>query len=286
MLTHVREWVPSVVMQFVEANVLGRAVTFRGPYPSWQAAVDASAGYDNASIVEAAVSAARKVCRGDADYDRDGVTFHGRRIEPGVVATLLFAAARSGQRLTVLDFGGGLGSTYRQCRAMLTSVAMTWNIVEQRGFVEAGQREFETENLRFFHRIDEAVTQQLPDVVLASSVLAYVESPYETLAALTAVAAPYLVIDRTALVDRPTDILAVQNVSKTLYGERAAYPAWCLSRPRLLSQVMGEYDLVAEFNALDACYRVAGELVTPTGLFFERRSDRPSDGDTDQNHAL
>jgi putative methyltransferase (TIGR04325 family) len=272
-------------MQFVEANVLGRAVTYRGPYASWQAAMDASSGYDAASILDAAARAARAVVRGDADYDRDGVTFQGCRIEPGVVACLLAAAARSGPRLSVLDFGGGLGSTYRQCLPMLRSVSVTWNIVEQPRFVDVGRAEFETAQLRFFHRIEEAIAESRPHVVLASSVLAYVESPYETLAELTHISAPFLIVDRTAVVDGPNDILAVQHVSKSLYGDKAAYPAWCLSRPRLLSHMSSQYRIVAEFGALDSCYRVAGALVTPSGFFFDRQSHETSNSDAEHNHA-
>jgi putative methyltransferase (TIGR04325 family) len=284
-ISRIGEWIPSGVVQFIEANVLGRAVTFRGPFSSWQAAESASSGYDDASILEAAARAARAVVRGDADYDRDGVTFRGCRIEPGVVACLLAAAARSGQHLSVLDFGGGLGSTYRQCLPMLRSVNLTWAIVEQRGFVDRGRAEFETEGLRFFYRIDEAAAQGRPHVVLASGVLGYVESPYETLAELIQVSAPFLVIDRTAVVDRSHDILAVQHVSKSLYGKKAAYPAWCLSRSRLLAHLSGRYRLVAEFGALDSCYRVAGSLVTPSGFFFERTSQEQPGREAELSHA-
>lgn len=272
-------------MQFIEANVLGRTVTFRGPFASWQAALNASSGYDDASILEASARAARAVVRGDADYDRDGVTFRGCRIEPGVVACLLAAAARSGQRLRVLDFGGGLGSTYRQCLPMLQSAHVTWHIVEQPGFVDRGRAEFETEALRFFHRIDEATAQSRPHLVLASSVLAYMESPYQTLADLMQVSAPFLVVDRTAVVDRADDILSVQHVSKGLYGEKAAYPAWCLSRARLLSHLSGQYHLVAEFGALDPCYRVAGCLVTPSGFFLNRTSREQPGREAELSHA-
>jgi len=279
------EWLPPAVVQFVQAHVLGRSVTYRGPFASWAAAAKASAGYDDASILEAAARAARAVVRGDADYDRDGVTFRGSRIEPGVVACLLAAAARSDQRLSVLDFGGGLGSTYRQCLPMLRSADVTWHIVEQPAFVDLGNSEFASHRLRFFHRIEEAAAQSHPHIVLASSVLAYLEFPYHTLTELMNAAAPFLVIDRTAFIDGADDILAVQDVSKSLYGEQTAYPAWCLSRAKLLAHVSEQYRLVAEFGALDSCYRVAGSLVTPSGFFFERTSQEQPGREAELSHA-
>lgn len=266
---HAVDWLPPVIVRYLDAHVLQRAITYQAPYSSWQAAMAASSGYGEASILAAAAAAARDVIAGDADYDRDGVAFRGRRIESGVVACLLAAARNPRDRLCVLDFGGGLGSTYRQCLPMLGNAVICWNIVEQPQFVDLGQTEFQTEHLRFFGTIAGAVQDERPDIVLASSVLPYVEDPYRLLTELMDVGSPRIVIDRTPTVGSSQDILAVQKIPKTLYGHSAAYPAWCLSRERMISHISDRYRLVAEFDALDPGFQVSGESATPGGFLFE-----------------
>src|SRR3546814_11444165 len=59
-------------------------------------------------------------------------------------------------RLDVIDFGGSLGSTYRQCRPLLDAVQhLQWHVVAQPHFVEAGRQEVETDELHFWNDISD-----------------------------------------------------------------------------------------------------------------------------------
>jgi putative methyltransferase (TIGR04325 family) len=74
-------------------------------------------------------------------------------------------------RLTVLDFGGSLGSTYFQNRKFLNFIGdLSWNIVEQPHFVKTGRLYFQNEILHFYYDVEECVKKENPNVLILSSV--------------------------------------------------------------------------------------------------------------------
>ena len=85
-------------------------------YQSWEEAERASIGYADGEILARTRTAILKVKRGEAAFERDSVTFQVMEYRFPLLAGLLRAAAASGGRLSVLDFGGALGSIYFQCR--------------------------------------------------------------------------------------------------------------------------------------------------------------------------
>ena len=119
-----------------------RGVRYRGDYPDWAAASRASRGYDAPEILERVARAARAARDGRAAYERDGVEFAEPACNWPVLACLFGAAARAGGRLSVVDFGGSLGSLYFQHRSLLRGLAsLRWSVVEQPAFVTLGRSE-------------------------------------------------------------------------------------------------------------------------------------------------
>ena len=88
---------------------------FSGDFASWEEAAHASPGYAAPVILEKTRAALLRVKNGDAAYERDSVTFATIDYEFPLLACLLRAATEHDNRLSVLDFGGSLGSTYFQC---------------------------------------------------------------------------------------------------------------------------------------------------------------------------
>jgi putative methyltransferase (TIGR04325 family) len=225
---------------------------YSGAYLSWEDARAATDGYDSPAILEKVVQGARAVRDGRAAYERDSVLFERREYSYPLLAALLRAAAAGGNRLSVLDFGGSLGSSYFQCRDFLSVVGeLAWNIVEQPQWVAIGRQEFETEQLRFYRSPEECLAAQRINVVLLSSVLPYLEQPYAVLGDLVSRRIPHMVVDRTPVLDDKPDRLTVQHVPAWIYGREASYPAWFFSRRKLVGAIETSYDLVAEFDALD-----------------------------------
>ena len=121
-----------------------------GNYTTWKNAKENCSGYDAANILEKCKKALLKVKNGEAVYERDSVVFDKIQYSWGLLVGLQKAAIKSNNKLCVLDFGGSLGSTYYQNKAMLSGLKkLEWCIVEQAHFVDCGNQNFENEQLKF-----------------------------------------------------------------------------------------------------------------------------------------
>lgn len=209
---------------------------FQGDYPSWQEALDAAGGYDAPTILQRVREAAFKVKRGEAVFERDSVCFDHEEYRWPTLACLLRVATENQGRLSVLDFGGSLGSFYFQHRKHFQSLnEVRWAVVEQPHYVACGRKEFQDDVLQFYETVEECLTEGTVDVVLCSSVLEYLEKPYEMLSNLVNSGAPYILLDRTPFIAGEKDRLTVQHVPPSIYS--ASYPAWFFSRQHFLGEV-------------------------------------------------
>lgn len=223
-------------------------VRWTGSYATWAEARAAAKGYEDREVFARILAAARLARDGGCAFERDGMAF----AEPAVNAQLLagLQQAVAGGNLSVLDFGGSLGSVYRQHRtALAVPGVIDWRVVEQPHFVEAGQREFSTAELRFFPTVDEACAGGQPEVLLLSSVLSYLEDPHALLRDVARRKFRHILIDRTGVTADKTDRLTVQRAPRSLHS--ATYPCWFLSRERLLAPFAADYGVRAEYETLD-----------------------------------
>ena len=222
---------------------------FFGDYKTWQAAAADCEGYDAAPILDRVLSAARAVKNGEAVFERDGFLFYQKQEIENLTKYLTTAIHTEGA-LSVLDFGGSLASLYFQHRDFLNQYAdLKWCVVEQNHFVEIGKKEFETDVLKFEYTIADAVEKYAPNVALISSVLQYLENPYEWLDEIVKHKIPYLWIDRTPFSHRQNDWILKQIVDPRVY--EATYPAYILSLPKFKKYLNQHYRIVAEFSSPD-----------------------------------
>jgi putative methyltransferase (TIGR04325 family) len=228
----------------------GPDVAYVGDFPDFAAAKACSTGYEGNVILERTRTALHKVLRGEAAYERDAVTFD--KLEPpGPLLGLLhrIAAEHHGQ-LSVLDFGGSLGSTYFHCRPFLAGLPqLEWSIVEQPAHVTCGEREFANAQLKFYPTIPACLQERRPSVLLLSGVLQCLPEPWEFFRDAATHGFDWIILDRTPFIPADRDRLTVEVVSPRIYP--ASYPAWFFSRPRFEERVPAGWEIVAEFDALD-----------------------------------
>src|SRR3972149_5831251 len=144
----IRDIVPPALLRAVR-RTRAKGITFSGNYRRWEDALAHSTGYDDSTILARVEAATSKVVSGQAAFERDSVVFDKIEYSFPVLAGLLRAAAEHDGRLSVLDFGGSLGSSFRQCQTYLSVLrALDWHVVEQERFVRLGRERFETEQLR------------------------------------------------------------------------------------------------------------------------------------------
>ncbi len=136
-----KDWLPPVLTRkLLRFSSLKGGITFDGPFVSWEEAKQRSSGYEDEQILDKVLAATLKVKRGEAVFERDSVLFDEIQYAWSVTAGLMWAAALDSGRLSVLDYGGSLGSSYFQNKKFLEDLQIVrWSVVEQAHFYEAGR---------------------------------------------------------------------------------------------------------------------------------------------------
>ncbi len=249
------------------------ALVWSGDYKSWSEIKEITEGYNSADILEKCKTSLLKVKTGEAVYERDSVLFDEIQYSWPLLAGLQRTALENNGKLCVMDFGGSLGSTYYQNKEFLQGLHyLQWCVIEQPNFVDCGKKHFEDEQLKFYYTIEECILLHKPDILLLSSVLQYLEKPYEWIERFIALKIPCIIIDRTAFTEPARDILTVQNVPEEIY--KASYPAWFFNFDNFKKQFKN-YKMLASFNAHEGfvIHLENGLTSTYRGLILKYRDD-------------
>jgi putative methyltransferase (TIGR04325 family) len=248
-----KELLPPLIMRMARSRSLPphTPCDFTGDHANWAEAEAKCTGYTAGDILEITRTAALKVKRGEAAFERDSVVFDRLEFCFPLLAGLARAAACDGGQLSVLDFGGALGSSYFQSKPFLAGLReLRWGVVEQPAHVACGNAEIACDKLKFFATPEECQCAQEPNVILLSSVLQYLRDPYAALEHLGSLRIPNIIIDRTAFLPGGRERLTVQSVPERIY--RATYPAWFLNERRFVGKLaeLG-YHVLADFPGTD-----------------------------------
>ena len=266
----VKDWLPPAAISLCQ-RLQGKGVAYSGDYASWQVALANSTGYDSDIILKKVSSALMKVKSGEAVFERDSVLFDKVEHSFPLLAGLLRVASENEGKLSVLDFGGSLGSTYFQCRDFLSVLPqLNWCIVEQEKFVGKGRDFFESDQLRFFYTMQESVDYIQPNVALLSSVLQYIQNPLDVIKSLISTDVQYIVIDRTpfsALSNK--NWLCVQHVPSEIY--QASYPCWIFSEAWFKQCLLDQFEVITDFEGSDGNGHVDGLPFQFKGMIWKRR---------------
>lgn len=245
-----KKFIPPICIDIIKSSTRRKYGWF-GHYENWNDAKKNSSGYGDNKILQKVRSSLLKVKKGEAVYERDSVIFSKIHYSWSFLSSLMFACAKSEGRIGVLDFGGSLGSTYFQNKKFLDRLKnVSWNIVEQSNFVDVGKKEFEDKRLHFYYNIDNCIKEERPNILLFSSVLQYIEKPYELLNRLTKRNFDFILIDRTPFSKNGKDRIALQKVPPQIYN--ASYPCHIFNEQKFIDYFKNKnYKLIEEFNSLD-----------------------------------
>lgn len=246
-----RDWLPPALQRWLRL-VRGGGPELVGDFVTWEEASAQCTGYDAKEILAKVLDASLKVKRGEAVFERDSVLFNEIEYAWPVLAGLMWAAARSGGRLSVLDFGGALGSGYFQNRKFLQSLPnVSWSVVEQEHYVDAGRKHIQDEQLRFYKSVKECMQENQPNVILLSGVLQYLADPFGMLQVLGDIKADVLLLDRTSYASSGAgDLIKLQNVPESIY--KASYPCHIFNEKHFCQFISGlGYQLIEGYGSLD-----------------------------------
>lgn len=251
-------------------RLAGDVTRYSGPYATWQAAMADATGYSADVIARRVLHAARQVADGRAAYEQDSVLFDAPSAPERLLRVLALAREGASAPVSVLDFGGSLGSLYYRARPFLASGEVSsWTVCEQPAFVRLGH-EFEDGVLRF---VDDPARAGHSNVLILSSVLPYLEEPIRILEGLARLGPDWILIDRTPLSPDADWHLFDQHVPASIY--RAAYPVWLIPG-RSIETALHGYSLVDQSELADETLSAGGIHAPYRWMIWRRQSLVPA----------
>jgi putative methyltransferase (TIGR04325 family) len=147
------------------------------------------------------------------------------------------------KRLSVLDWGGGLGHYFVYARAFFPEVTFDYVVKDLPALCAAGAKRLPDVT---FEADEAAALARRYDLVFASSSLHYSRDPYAVLDRLSRSSNGWLMITRTPIIERHDDFVVVQRPHA--YGYMTEYPGWFMNRSRLVEFMKTHgFDLERQF---------------------------------------
>ena len=135
------------------------------------------------------------------------------------------------KNINVCDFGGSLASLYFQNRDYLDSKRFHWHVVEQKQYVDFANKNIFINNLSFHSELNLLLKKKKIDIIIFSSVLQYLRSPFALLDKVIKKKIKNIVILRTPFFDNKEEI-KIQIVPKHIY--EASYPIRILNKRKFI----------------------------------------------------
>jgi putative methyltransferase (TIGR04325 family) len=175
----------------------------------------------------------------------------------------ILGTPRSTSKLRVLDWGGSLGSTYRQNKDLIAAagVEVEWVVLEQQHLVEIGSREFSNNQLSFTSNID-SIPLGYFDIVIFASSICYIDATNKILEEVKSLRPRAIAFDRTPIVKKGPELIGSQTVGRKIY--RASYPIRVFSIGLIEAALSPEYRKVSEW----ICDLQPDPKSTSRGMFF------------------
>jgi len=206
------------------------------------------AGYSDPIILRKVFEAALKVKNDPRLFERDSVLFKKNSNTLPYLNILLSAFALD-KKLIILDFGGSLGSTYYLYKPFLLHLKnFKWCIVEQKSFVEIGNKHFSDEHLFFYEDIYKCIRENSPNLIFLASSIQYIQQPFKILDIINKSKAKYLILDRTPFSNLSKDVITKQNVPAHIY--KASYLMWIFSEKVMLTRLLKNWKIIYKKNSI------------------------------------
>jgi putative methyltransferase (TIGR04325 family) len=224
-----------------------------GNFKSWEEARAHSVGYEAGNIIDKVKTSLLKVKNSKAIYEKDSVIFDKIEYSWELLSALMWIAAQNKGDLHLIDFGGSLGSSYYQNKLFLDKLkSVSWNIVEQPSYVKVGIELFQNNRLQFYSSMMDCYqkSEEKINTLLFSSVLQYLENPYEILQSGLSSNIEFIIVDRTGFTLNGKERITVQKVPSKIY--RATIPCRFFNEQKFLAFFFDNgFELVIDFQSLD-----------------------------------
>ena len=205
-------------------GLLAPAIGFRVA-KSWSDAVEHSSGYQSKKTIDSLISS--------DPIDLANISSHcfiGNRLQQ-IASAFLEGVASSKNTIRVIDVGGGLGQYFFLLEKLAPSIQFEWVILETTAVCELAKSVAPTKkNIRWISSLDDA--QVTFDIALLSSVIQYVEKPFDLLDDLMKVA-KFLILNRLPLTSSRNQKICIQRPG--FFESKGSYPVHLLSEDKVIA---------------------------------------------------
>lgn len=218
-----------------------RYIWFEGPFRSWEEAQSSAKGYGLDEIAERVLNSVIQARSDSFNFERDGLVLPGNGQDGALIAALNLARASSGTPIQVLDFGGGLGSTFWSHREIVEEIGLVkWTVIEQDSFLRVSRKLPSIPKL-YFEAGDSIPSEHSPNLVILGSVLQYLESPEKVLSSLLGLRPQVLFLGRHPVSNARERIPLVQHVPRRI--NESDYPMWLFPKDETTRWLASSYRL-------------------------------------------
>lgn len=170
---------------------------------------------------------------------------------------LPFALGEFQRRITVLDFGGGAGTTYFEAKYFFPNKDFEWIILETNTMVHVAESiNTKNDHLKFINNFRNIDDMKI-DLVIANSSLQYTENPIDYLNKLINIKAKYFFITRMPLADKES----IRVLQTSILGENGPQiKNKLVNKTRINIQATIVSKNIFE-NQLRRCYQIKHHIV-------------------------
>ena len=263
------EFIPRKLLDLYYRINSDKYLYYFGSFNSWAEASESANKYGNAyeseNIIRRVAESTQMVRAGEAVYEQDGQVFYEERYIYELLTALYYIANRLPE-VSILDFGGALGSTYFRYRKVLPKQVVSWNVVEQKHYVDLGMKSIP--EIKFYYTVNDCVNDgKNINVALLLSVLPYLENPYAIIDEILQYHVKYIVIDETVFSTNDIEEkIVLQHVPEKIY--KAVYPSHILNEKKLV-----DYFSKNGYKKIFGWDYPGGTVPTKTLFGFDRESN-------------
>jgi putative methyltransferase (TIGR04325 family) len=227
---------------------------------SWGDATSRSSGYQSPQTINSLIGS-------DPVSEQNHVSENliGSRFQQVASAFLEgVASAQLQTTIRVLDIGGGLGEYFFLLEKIVPSLTVHWTIVETSAVCELAIRTVPAQtNLVWTDSVDHVEGNF--DIVLMSSVIQYVENPYELLN-IGIEKSNFLILNRCPLTTSKTGVVCIQRPG--FFESKGSYPVHMLSETELISHLRSRGEILSRWLVPEDVAVVRFKKIVNQGLTF------------------
>lgn len=210
-------------------------IYFSNEKKNWLSAVKSSKSYSD----EVIFNKIKKIYDNLSDknlefYERDGLILRHKPDEEDLIK-FLKDKIDINNTFEVLDYGGSLGSRFFSNFNFIKNNKIKWNIVEQKNFVQYGNKFLQNDVLSFYNNLEECLSKKKVNCVIFSGSLQYLENYDEILKKIKTFGIRYIFLDNLPLANYAKHRIFVQNISKKIY--KSSYPIRIFSKEFFLDEI-------------------------------------------------